>query len=163
VLKYIDNISRSTGFFACTLILFMLIVILYEVVMRYVFNLSQIWAYETSQFTFATIVGLGGAYTLLTQAHVRMDIIYSRLSPKARAIMNIVTFVFFLIYIGMLIWKGWAVAFNSFTIGERTESVWRPLVWPVKMMIPLGAFLVLLQGCAFFVRNIFCALGKRDQ
>ena len=160
VLKYIDNLSRATGVFACALILIVLGVILYEVLMRYVFSTSQIWAYETSQFAFGTLIVIGGAYTLLHQAHVRMDIFYSRMSPRGRAIMDIITFVFFLTFVGLLLWKGWTVGWRSFNFGERSESAWAPPTWPVKLMIPVGAFLVLLQGLAFLARDILYLMGK---
>jgi TRAP-type mannitol/chloroaromatic compound transport system permease small subunit len=160
VLKYIDNLSRATGVFSCGLILVVLIVVLYEVLMRYAFNASQIWAYETSQFAFGTLMVIGGAYTLLHQAHVRMDVFYSRMSPRSRAIMDIITFLFFLLFVGLLLWKGWTLGWRSFMWGERSESAWMPPIWPVKLMIPLGALLVLLQGFAFVARDILFLMGK---
>ncbi len=160
LLNYINSISRATGAFACSLVVIVMCIVLYEVVMRYVFNLSQVWAYELSKFLFGTLFILGGAFVLLHRAHVRMDAVYNRWSPKSQAIMDIVTFVFFLIFIGVLIWKGWEVGWRSFQLGERSDSAWEPLLWPVKMVIPVGAFLVLLQGLAHLVKNIITVTGR---
>ena len=131
-LRYIDNISKYTGVCSCFLIIVMMGVVLYEVVMRYVFNLSQVWAYEMSEFLFGALIVLGGAYALLHQAHVRMDIIYAKLSDKKQAVMDLCTFIFFLIFIGCLIWKGWDSGLKAFHVIERTNSVWEPVTWPIK-------------------------------
>ncbi len=154
LLHWIESISKYTGVCSCFFIVILIGVVLYEVAMRYVFNVSQVWAYEMSVFLFGSLFVLGGAYALLHQAHVRMDIIYSKLPDKKRAIMDIVTFVFFLIFIGCLIWKGWTAGLKAFQVVEKTNSVWEPVVWPIKMVIPFGAFLVLLQGIANLIRSI---------
>ena len=162
LLNYIDGISKYTGVCSCFLIIVMMGVVLYEVVMRYVFNLSQVWAYEMSVFLFGALFVLGGAYALLHQAHVRMDIIYSKLSPRNRVIMDLVTFIFFLIFIGCLIWKGWDSGLKAFQVVEKTNSVWEPVVWPMKMVIPFGAFLVLLQGISNLLRSVIMLRGKAN-
>jgi TRAP-type mannitol/chloroaromatic compound transport system permease small subunit len=158
--NYVNGISKATGVLACSLIVVVMFIVLYEVVMRYVFNASQIWAYELSQFLFGILFVLGGAYALLQRAHVRMDVVYARFSTKWQAIMDIITFVFFLIFIGVLIWQGWDVGWRAVQLEERSMSAWEPLLWPVKMVIPLGAFLVLLQGLTHLVRNILTATGR---
>jgi TRAP-type mannitol/chloroaromatic compound transport system permease small subunit len=135
-------------------------IVLYEILMRYIFNLSQLWAFETSLFVFGTLFALGGAYTLLHQGHVKMDILYVRWPPKARAIMDIITFLLFLIFIGVLLWKGWNFAIRAIELGEKSNSPWAPYLWPTKIMIPIGAFLVLLQGLSQLIRNILIVAGK---
>ena len=162
MISYIDKFSEITGNVVCFLTLVLLGVVLYEILMRYVFNQSQLWAFETSLFIFGTLFCLGGAYTLFRQGHVKMDILYARWSPKARAIMDIVTFILFLIFIGVLLWKGWDLAVRAFELGEKSDSPWGPYLWPAKIMVPIGAFLVLLQGLSQLIRNIFVVTGKGE-
>jgi TRAP-type mannitol/chloroaromatic compound transport system permease small subunit len=160
ILRFIDRLSEGTGNVVSFLILASMGVVLYEVVMRYVFNLPQTWSSEMSLFLFGTLFALGGAYTLLHRGHVSMDIFYSKWSPKTRAIMDIITFVLFLIFVSVLIWKGWGLAWRAIEFMERSQSGWRPLLWPTKIMVPIGAFLLLLQGLVQLVRNILAVAGK---
>jgi TRAP-type mannitol/chloroaromatic compound transport system permease small subunit len=153
-LDYIDRLNKVIGGVARYLILGSLIVILLEVLMRYVFSASQTWSSEMSLFLFGAFFTIGGGFTLFMEGHVRMDVFYIKLSKKGRAIMDIATFVFFLAFVGVLIWKGWDIAIRAFQLTERSESAWRPLLWPTKILIPIGAFLLLLQGLANLGRNI---------
>lgn len=102
---------------------------------------------------------LGGAYTLLHGSHVKMDVLYVRLSTRGRAILDIVTFAVFLFFVVILIWKSGHMAVKSFEIMEKTESAWGPIIWPARITITVGAFLLLLQGMAKFIRDIITATG----
>ena len=160
ILRLIDAISDRTGFAVSFLLLVSMVVVLYEISVRYVFNVSQTWAPEMSIFPFGAAIALGGAYTLLHKGHVRMDIFYSRWSPKAQAAMDIATFVVFLGFIGVLLWFGTQSLLIAIELGEKSESAWRPVIWPIRLMIPLGALLMLLQGLAGFTRNVLTLAGK---
>lgn len=148
------------GYIVSFLFLLAMAVVLFEISVRYVFNISQTWAPEMSIFPFGTAIALGGAYTLLHRGHVRMDILYSRWPPKAQAAVDIVTFVAFLAFVGVLLWFGTKSFLIAVALVERSESAWRPVMWPIRLMIPLGAFLMLLQGLAQFTRNILTLIGK---
>lgn len=158
ILKSIDGLSLSIGKFAGFLIPVLAGVVLFEVCMRYIFSASQSWTFEMSQFLFGTTFVLGGAYTFYHKAHVNVDVLYGRLSPKGKAIMDLITSIFILIFLGVLIWKGWEVAWRSFLLGERTESGWAPPIWPIRMLIPIGAFIMLLQGVANILRQTISVL-----
>ena len=160
LLRHIDNISNCVGKLASFLILCSMGVVLFEVLMRYALSLPTTWCYEMSLFIFGTFAALGGAYTFLHGGHVRMDIVHSRLSPRGKAIMDLVTFIFVFIFLGVLVWKGWEFAWRAFQLSERTDSAWGPLLWPTKLIIPIAAFLMLLQGLAKFVRDIFMATAR---
>ena len=160
ILHFIDSLSDVTGKAFGYLILVLVMVVLYEVLMRYVFNLSQMWSFETSVFLWGAFFVMGGAYLLKHGGHVKIDVLYSLLSPRGKAITDLVTSIFFFTFIGLLIWKGWDLAWRAFELGERTDSAWHPILWPVRMLIPVGAFLMLLQGLAKFIRDLFIAVGK---
>lgn len=128
--------------------------VLYEVVARSLFDRPTIWSNETVIYVSAVAYLLGGAYAHLYHRHVRIDLIYDRLGPKARARLDLVTFVFFLLYVGALVWVGSQMAWDSFNQGETTGTPWNPLIWPVKLAIPFAALLLLLQGVANLLREI---------
>lgn len=153
-LRLIDRISEYSGKFTSFLILLMIILICLETVLRYVFNSPTIWSGELTTMVFGAYIILGGAYTLLVGGHVNMDIIHSRLSPRAKAVIDIVTFVFFVFFCVVLIWKGWERAMSALSTGELSVTEWRPVVFPIMIILVIGSFLLFLQGIAKFVRDI---------
>jgi TRAP-type mannitol/chloroaromatic compound transport system permease small subunit len=97
---------------------------------------------------------LAAAYTLLRGGHIRTDVFYERWSPRTRAIVDGVSYVLFF-FPGMLfiLYAGGAEAWNSWVIGERSDwTPWRPVLYPLKAMIPLSAALMLLQGVSELVK-----------
>jgi TRAP-type mannitol/chloroaromatic compound transport system permease small subunit len=84
--------------------------------------------------------------------------VFSRLSTRARAIVDICTFVLFLLFCGMMLVYGGSLAWESLSIWERSNSAWGVPLYPAKMMIPIGAFLLLLQGFAKLIRDILTLL-----
>lgn len=159
---YIDKISEWVGKVASFLILFIVGLIIVSIFTRNTFSYNIFWADEMTQFLFAGLIMLGGAYTLLHGRHVRMDLFYAKLSVRGKAILDLFTFIFFGIYIGMMLWKGWDATWESIRLGERTDSIWGPALWPGKMLILIGAFLVGLQGLAKFIRDLNTARGGKS-
>jgi TRAP-type mannitol/chloroaromatic compound transport system permease small subunit len=97
---------------------------------------------------------MAGGYALLHRAHVRIDVIYERFSPRTRSYLDVITFVFFVLYVGTLVWIGTEIAWKSFLIGETTGSPWNPPIWPVRFAIPIAGLLLLLQGVANLLRDL---------
>ncbi|MBN2061513.1 MAG: TRAP transporter small permease subunit [Deltaproteobacteria bacterium] len=161
-MRIIDGLSEVTGRLASYLILGSLFTVFYEIAMRYVFSRSQDWTFEMSTFLFGTTFVLAGAYALKYDAHVRIDIFYMKLSPRNKALVEIITSIFMFVFIGVLIWKGWESAWRAVVLNEHTDSAWAPPRWPIKMVIPVGAFLVLLQGIVRIMRNIYILTGKKE-
>ncbi len=128
------------------LIIPMMVLICLEVFMRYLVHRPTSWATETSGMLFGVYVLMGGAYGIIHRSHVNVDILHSRFSPRARAAIDIVTYSLFYIFCGVLLLKGIEYAQESVLLNERSNSVWAPYVWPAKLFIPIGAFLILLQG-----------------
>lgn len=161
-LSIIDTISDWSGKLISLLLIPMIAVIVYDAVARYAFNSPTHWAYETVTFLFAGLGILGGAYVLLHKGHVSMDIIYTRLSPRKQAIMDLLTSFFFFLFCGILLWKGGQYAWTSLKLRETTTSAFAPPLYVIKMTIPVGAFLIILQGIAKFVRDLRTAIvGSR--
>jgi TRAP-type mannitol/chloroaromatic compound transport system permease small subunit len=154
VLTCIDSISEKTGRLVAFLIPLLAMVEVYEVVVRYGFDRPTTWASELSAMLFGVFVLLGGAYTMRQGGHVNMDIVYSRFSAKNRALMDIVSFLLFLAFIGVLLWKGGETAWRSLKLLEHDSTEWGPPLYPFKFMLPLGALLLLLQGLAKLARDV---------
>ncbi len=142
-------------------VLFMFALVIIEVFLRYLFNSPTVWTNELTQMIFGTYIILSGGYILKKGGHVNVDILFSHLSPRGQAILNIVTFPVFLAFGSMMLFYGWSLAWESLTILERSESAWNPPVYPVKLMIPIGALLLILQALVDLKQNISTVLtGK---
>lgn len=162
LIRIIDNCSEWTGKIFSYLQIGIVVVLVIEVVMRYIFKDPTVWAYELSLYLFSATVMLCGAFTLLHDGHVKMDVVYGRLSKRNRAIIDIVTFVFFVIFIGALTWKGTDIALKSIHVMERSDTAWRPYIWPSRLIVAIGAFLILIQGFSNFIKNIAFLCGKHE-
>ena len=162
-LQAIDRINEQTGKVVSYLILFLVGVILYEILVRYLFNSPTIWAHETSQMIYGAYVILLGGYVLQRGGHVNVDILYHRFKPRTRAIIDLFTWLLFFYFCGLLLWKGGEMAWDSFKVLETEPKAFAPPVYPIKMMIPLGALLILLQGLAKFIRDLTLAITGKEE
>ena len=162
-LKTIDRINENIGKAVSYLILFLVGVILYEIFVRYLLNSPTIWAHETSQMIYGAYVILLGGYVLQRGGHVNVDIIFNRFKPRTRAIINLFTWLLFFYFCGVLFLKGGEMAWDSFKFRETEPTAFGPPVYPIKMMIPLGARLILLQGLAKFLREFNRASSGKEE
>ena len=162
-LQTIDWVNEKTGKAVSYLLLLLVGVILYEIFVRYLFNSPTIWAHETSQMIFGAYVILLGGYVLKRGGHVNVDIVFNRFQPRTRAVINLFTWILFFYLCGLLFWKGGEMAWDSFKFRETEPTAFGPPVYPLKMMIPLGALLMLLQGLAKFIRDFKLALSGKEE
>jgi TRAP-type mannitol/chloroaromatic compound transport system permease small subunit len=153
-----DRFGRLIAFLAVG----MMVVVTIEVVLRYGFDSPTLWAHETGQFLYGAYCILGGAYVLLHKAHVNMDILYVRLSVRMRAILDLFTSPLIFLYLGVMLWHGTIFAWKSVGVLEVSTSTWGPPVWPIKLMLPLGALLFLVQGIFGFIRNLITATTGKE-
>lgn len=160
--KAIDLSSDVVAKYACWVILALMSFTFYDVVMRYFFNSPTVWAYELSGWLLGPLWLLGGAYVLLHDEHVRLDILYQRFSPRKRAIIDLVTFTLLFFYCSLILIYGWDYFLYSFAKNEHSLTVWGPPIWPLKLMIPVGAAFILLQGVAKYIRDFHMAITGRQ-
>ncbi len=157
-LKTIDRISEKTGKGVSYLVIFLTAVILYEIFARYLFKSPTIWVHETAQMIYGAYVLLLGAYAMKQGVHVNVDVFYGKFKPRTRAIIDLFTWLLFFFFCGLILVKGWEMAWGSFQLGETEPTSFAPIVWPIKMTIPLGALLILLQGLAKFIQDLRVAI-----
>jgi TRAP-type mannitol/chloroaromatic compound transport system permease small subunit len=161
IFSLIDNISEWTGKIFSFLVPISVLVVLFEILTRQ-FNISQNFTLELSEMLFGATFVMGGSYALKLGSHVTVDIIWTRLSLRKRAVLDLITSVFFFLFVGILIWKGWDAVVRAFVLNERTQSPWSPIQWPIRMVIPIGAFLMLMQGLVKYAKDIRRLAGKEE-
>ena len=157
----INTLNELVGRLVSYLIYPMILILVYEVIMRYVFDHPTVWAHELSAFLYAIVFLLGSSYAMRYNSHICVEILYARLPVRAQAILDLITWNFFYFFIGLLLWEGWPFALKSIHRMELAGSVWDPPIWPIKLCIPLGALLMLLQGSAKTIQDVHMAFtGK---
>lgn len=166
---FIEHVSEWAGRFSAWLVLAMVLLIAYDVMMRYLFQSGSVALQELEWHIFALIFLLGAAYTLKHDAHVRVDVVYqSRLfSDKARAWVDLLGALLFLIPFCLLVING-SLPFveNSFYLHERSpDPGGLPFRYFLKAAIPFGFTLLLLQGVALVIRNAqkLCCPALQDK
>ena len=162
--KIIDSLSDWVGIFVAWLIIPLVGALVFEVAARYIFNAPTIWAYDMSYLLCGTLFIMGVAYTLRHKGHVRVDIFFEKLSPRGKSILD--TCMYLLVFFPLVIvffWWGIDYARESWRIQETAWlSSWRPPLYHFKTIIPIAAFLMILQGMAEFIRQIYFAVrGKQ--
>lgn len=156
ILHIIDTISIWSGKIFRWAGLVLSVVVLYEVFSRYVLNKPTIWAFDTTLICYSIIYLLGGAYVLWEGSHIRVDVIYMRFSERTKAIIDIIYYVvFFFPLAWVMTWWGYKAALLAWRSQEISNtSQWGEQVYLWKFLIPLGFFLMLLQGIAEFFRTV---------
>ena len=150
-----DQISEWTGRIFVWLVIPLTVIVVFEVISRRFFDTPHIWATEVTDFIYGPHFMLAAAYTLLYKAHVRIDVIYERFSPRTRGILDIITYmVFFFPFCFIVLYQGVIFAYTSWSIGETSESAALTVVPLVKTVIPVSIGLLLIQGLATYIRAI---------
>lgn len=161
VVHVFDVVGEFTGKIGYVLIPLTLVVFA-EVVARYGFNMCLHWAYETGLNLYAGLGLLGGVYALRHRLHIRMDIFYNRLSLRGRAVVDVIMALVFFFYITVLLWQTAVFAIMSVQANEHTMSVWGPPMYPIKIVLVIAVFLVLLQGFAQFICDLYYVWTGRE-
>ena len=163
IIKAINAINTSLGLWLCGgVITVMSIAVAYEVVMRYFFNMPTKWSMELNLNLFCVCALMAGGYTLVQDGHVRVDVFYIRLSLRKKAILDLITCWFLFLFCGILIWQGWDMAYAAFQSGETSTEAMGWVLWPSQMMVPIGAFLLGIQGLIKFGCDIGTVIKNRE-
>lgn len=163
VVRVFDSISEHTGKVVLWAAIALVLVLCYEVTMRYVFDAPTNWVMETAMMLGGTIAALGWAYTHRHHGHVRVDVIYTHLSPRGKAIIDVVcSLVFLFPLLLILIYASVSWAEFSWVMNEKmVGSSWRPPAGPIRTLIPLGFCLFTLQCVAQFIRDLYLMIRNK--
>lgn len=147
--KLARGITQFNGWIgraAAWLIIPMFVLLLIDVVMRYVVGSVLIWTSELAEMVFGVYSVIAGGYLLAERGHVNVDILYGQYSQKRKARIDLATSFLFLLFMLVLIWQSADMAWESIEKLETSDSLWSPYIWPVKLMIPVAGVLLFLQG-----------------
>jgi TRAP-type mannitol/chloroaromatic compound transport system permease small subunit len=163
VLKKIDTLSEWCGKIFSWFIVAVILLSVFEVFTRRILGKPTIWTHETLGYLFCASILLTMAYTLRYKQHVSVDLLYERFTPRTKAILDSITFILFMGFFSTIfLWKGIIFAATSWAMWERTPSAFNFYVFPAKTLLPLGVFLLLVQGLSDFIKNIvFLVKGER--
>ena len=157
-LLMIDRFSMAVGHAFGWCILILTLGTSYEVFMRYVLNNPTSWAFDMSYILYGALFIMSGAYALSRNAHVRGDVLFRLLRPRAQASIELLLyFIFFYPGVTALVIAGYGYAHDSF--GYREVSVNSPVgvpIWQLKALIPLAGGMLFIQGIAQVIRCILC-------
>ena len=150
----IDKINEIIGTSVSIMIIPLALLVVCEVMMRYLFNSPTLWIWDLNLQIAGLICIFGGAYGLLYGSHVSIDIVVQRFSRPRRLLLKLLGSLFFFFAVVILIWKGTTQAVHSVIIREHYTSLWEPPLYPLRMTVPIGAFLLLLQGLSNFCKDL---------
>ena len=158
--RVVDAVNRVVGRLVMYMIFVMMGVLLLSSTSRTFFGVSYIWIVEMSQFLLAAYYLLGGAYSMQLDTHVRMDLLYSRWSPRRRAFTDSFTAFFLIFYLVFLLLGGISSTDYAITYDQRNYSSWAPPLAPIKIIMTIGIALMLLQAIAVFFKDLARARGE---
>lgn len=154
----ITAVNGRVGRWVSYLVWPMFVLMFLEVIFRYGLRRPTVWTHELTQMLFGAYAVLSGGYLIARGGHVNVDILYSRLPRRARAFCDVLTSGAFFLFAGTVLYFGASMAWDSLSRLEHSQSAWNPPLYPVKLTIPLGALLLLLQGLAKFVDDLMILL-----
>lgn len=158
--RLVSSLNEWVGKICSPIIFAIMAIGTFEVVARYVFNSPTTWAWEVNEHLLCLFLSMAAGYTLLLGRHVAVDLLYVRFSVRVRAIVDLVTWLLFFLVCVVVIWEGASEAWESTLKQERVLSSFRSPVYPDRWMIPVGAFLLLLQGVVKYTRDLTTVLYK---
>lgn len=152
----IDAANEKIGRSVSWLTLILVLLVCYDVISRYLFKSSIVAVQELQWHLFAIIFLVAAAYTLKYDEHVRVDVLYSKFSPRTQAVINLIGTIIFLIPLCLLIiYASRNFVISSFQIGETSpDPGGLPARYILKAILPISFFLILLQGIALILRSI---------
>lgn len=161
-MQIVDSVTEWAGRIATSFVLIVMAILALEVVLRYGFNRPTSWAWPIS-IQFAAAFGLiAGSYTLLHRGHVRVDVVYSRFSPKVKAVVDLVLSIPFFLFCGVLLWLGGEMAWVSLMAREvKVEAITYPF-YPLKVLLVVACFLLFLQGVNQFIHNLVIVITEKE-
>ena len=151
-----ERLGRTTGW----LILAAVIVSSVNALVRFSFNRSSNAWLELQWYLFGAVVLLGAAYTFKANEHIRIDILSSRLSKSTRDWIDVAGHLFFLMPLCIVImWLGWPFFLRSFAQAEISSSAGGLIVWPAKLLVPLGFTILFVQSISELIKRVAVIKG----
>ena len=155
IIGIIDNINKSVGKFASWSSLLLVLLVCLDVLLRYFFQWSRVWVMEIELYLFAILFLLGAAYAFQEDQHVRVDVFYSNMSERNKAIVNMIGGILFLLpWTIIIMFISYGYFMKSWTIGEHSgQPGGLPALYIKKGLLFLGFFFLFLQGVSSVLKS----------
>lgn len=159
--RVVDGLNSWVGHAVMYGLFVMMAILSWAVFTNLVLKSPAIWVMEMAQFSMAAYYLLGGAYTMQQEAHVRMDVIHDRLSPRWKALMDVGTGFILLAYLGVPVWGGVSSTIYAFEYNQRNYTSWRPPLAPIKTVMTIGMVLMLAKAVSILIKDFARAIGRQ--
>ena len=157
--RIVDALNYRIGRFSMYLLFVLMGILLWSSITN-VIRQNAIWTLEMAQFVMVAYYMLGGPYSLQLDSNVRMDLLYHRWSDRQKAWMDAVSVFALLFYLGVLLYGAVESTAYSLQYAERSPTAWRPYIAPIKIVMCVGIFLMLLQAISFFFKDVAKLRGE---
>lgn len=155
VSRLIDALNERVGKLTYWLILVAVLVSTANAIVRYTFNISSNAWLELQWYLFSAVFLFCAGYTLLHNQHVRIDVVTGRMSKRTQAWIDILGTLFFLLPMALTImWLSWPVFLDAYRSSELSANAGGLLVWPGRLMLPVGFLLLVLQGLSELIKRV---------
>jgi TRAP-type mannitol/chloroaromatic compound transport system permease small subunit len=159
--RLIDTMNERVGQLIYWLVLVTVLVSAGNAIVRKLFNMSSNAFLEAQWYMFSAVFLFCAGYTLLRNEHVRIDVVTARLSHKAQTWIDVLGTVFFLLPMSILfIYLSWPVFIRTYTHGEISTNAGGLLIWPARLLVPIGFTLLALQGVSELIKRVAFLVGK---
>lgn len=124
------------------------------------FFMPSLWTLEAAQFAMVAYYILGGPYSIQMGSNVRMDLLYGSWTPRKKMWVDCFTIFFLLFYLGVMLYGAIDSTSYAMKYGERSPTAWRPYMWPIKLTMCIGIFLMILQCLSELMKDILRLRGE---
>ena len=153
--RAIDMVNERVGRLVYWCVLIMVLVSAANATSRYALNIASNAWLELQWYLFAAVFLLCAGHTLLHNEHIRIDVVTARLSRRTQIWIDILgTLLFMLPVTGYIMWLSWPVFMNAWTSGETSMNAGGLVRWPVRLLVPVGFFLLTTQGVSELIKRI---------
>ncbi len=163
VIRTIDRITEWTGYLFTLLIIPLVLANVVEVFMRYVLNQPTAWALDVTTMSFGALFMLGSAYALMKGAHVRTDMFWETFSDRKKGIIDSVAYLLLFLPSMVLLF---IISVDDFLyaleINEKAPSVWAPIIWPLRAVVPMTALFLFMQGISELMKSLWAAKSGKQ-
>lgn len=153
--RAIDFVNEHIGRLVYWCVLIMVLVSAANATSRYALNMASNAWLELQWYLFAVVFLLCSGYTLLHNEHIRIDVVSSRFSRRTQVWIDVFGILLFLLPMSLFImWLSWPIFMNAWTSGEISGNAGGLIRWPARLMVPIGFFLLSLQGFSELIKRI---------
>ena len=158
--QLIDALTERIGKSIIWVVLVVTLISCSNALMRYTINYSSNAFLEIQWYLFAVIFLFGAGYTLMKNEHVRIDLIAGKFSKRGQAWIDIFGIIFFLMPMAIAImWMSWPIFLLALQNNEHSSNAGGLLLWPARLMVPVGFFLLVMQGVSELIKRVGFLLG----